>query len=172
MKRCYTPGTCSVLGIDWAGHTQNGLTHCLSFLLSFTDWLLWSIFLPHPFSSCCSKIYFNIWEVMFAPLFTYYVGKVYLFFSRQISLSFYLIFTKTGTRPFSILSARLGSFREPWSGAGAEDYGCSELEMTSSSTCLRLFWGFTAYICTLPAGVSPTKREPSMRETHGWELLM
>lgn len=84
MSRCYVASTCSVLGIDWAGHSQDGLTHCLGFLLNFTDWLVWSMFLPHHFSSCGSIIYFNIWEVMFASLFHIRLRKtVSIFFPEE-----------------------------------------------------------------------------------------
>lgn len=139
MSRCYVANTRSVLGIDWAGQSQDGLTHCLGFLLNFTDWLVWSMFLPHHFTSCGSIIYFNIWEVMFASLFHIRLRKsVSIFFSRWISPSFYLIFSKTGTWTFSTLSANPGLFREPLSGTGVENHGFSELKETSRSTCHRL----------------------------------
>lgn len=77
---------------------------------------------------------------------------IYLFFSRLISPSFYRIFTKTGEQPFSILSASLGLFRGPGSGAW---HGGS--------------WIFRVRRVVqkhLPLAVSATTME-----THAWELL-
>lgn len=135
------PGTCLVLGTDWAGHTQDGLTRYLGFLLSFANWLVWSIFLPYPFSSCCSKIYFNIWEVTYAPLFQILLGKrLFIYFFPDESHHHFigsLLKLVNNHFPFClpVWACSGGQDLEP----GMEDHGFSELEELSRSTCRWLF---------------------------------